>query len=339
MSFIPNANRGAGAGGPRRRGTGRQVRQVRQARIRPGAGAVTAAALATAALATAAVAAAAVAAAAALALAAPAASASPAGHTAEAAQRVPAVQALSLQAMPFGTVRFGRAGHGRLTVRARVFGLTPGSSHAVDLRVPGHSRVIRFSTLTANNAGQARSTLHSHFSGPLQRGSRLLVRMGAQGGRLARTPIAETRWLRYPGRGTHRLIAVEVSRRGVRYGTPHGRATLAYNASRQTLTVTVHASGVTPGPHAAHIHLGSCTSQGPVKYMLRDLVANRRGRIVHAIRVFTHVTAPIPAHGWYLNIHQGNSADILSNGQPTIYFRPLLCADIHNGGAGSLLHR
>ncbi len=274
------------------------------------------------------------------ALAAPAASASSLGRAAEAAQRVPAFRALSLHAMPVGTVRFGRAGHGRLTVRARVFGLTPGSSHAVDLRVPGHSRLIRFSTLTANDAGQASSTLHSHFSGPLRRGSRLLVRMGAQGSRLARTPIAETRRLRYPGRATHRLIAVEVSRRGVRYGTPHGRATLAYNASRQTLTVTVHASGVTPGPHAAHIHLGSCMSQGPVKYMLRDLVANRHGRIVHAIRVFTHVTAPIPAHGWYLNIHQGNSGNILSNGQPTIYFRPLLCADIHNGGGGgSLLHR
>ena len=37
---------------------------------------------------------------------------------------------------------------------------------------------------------------------------------------------------------------------------------------------------------------------------------------------------PIPASGWYLNIHQGNSNQILDNGNPTIYFRPLLCADI-----------
>ena len=278
---------------------------------------------------------------AALALAAPVASASSVGRTAGAVQRAPAIPALALHAMPVGTVRFGRGGHGRLTIHARVSGLTPGSSHAVDLRVPGRSRVIRFSTLTANSVGQASGTLHSHFSGPLRRGSRLLVRMGVRGSRLARTPIAETRWLRDPGRRTHRLIAVEVSQRGVSYGTPRGRATVAYNASRQTLTVTVHASGVTPGPHAAHIHLGSCMRQGPVIYMLRDLVAGRRGRIAHAVRVFTHVTAPIPAHGWYLNIHQGNSGNILSNGQPTIYFRPLLCADIRNGGGGggSLLHR
>jgi hypothetical protein len=33
--------------------------------------------------------------------------------------------------------------------------------------------------------------------------------------------------------------------------------------------------------------------------------------------------------GWYLNLHQGNSSNILSrSGQPTIYFRPLKCASI-----------
>ncbi len=320
MSFIPSARYGAGAGGSRCRGTGPVVRQ---AAMRLGAGAVSTAALAAIV---------AVATAAAVALATPAASASSAGRTAGTGQRAAAIQALPLRAMPVGAVRFGRARHGRLTVHARMFGLTPGSSHTVDLWVPGLSRLIRFSTLTANGAGQTDGTLHSHFRGPLRRGSRLLVRMGTGSG-VARRPIAETRRLGGPGHGRHRLIAVEVGRGGTRYGTPRGRATISYNAARQTLTVTVHASGVTPGAHAAHIHLGSCMSQGPVTYMLRDLVAGRRGRIAHAVRVFTHVTAPIPAHGWYLNIHQGNSGNILSNGQPTIFFRPLLCADIHGGGA------
>jgi hypothetical protein len=44
--------------------------------------------------------------------------------------------------------------------------------------------------------------------------------------------------------------------------------------------------------------------------------------------VFTHIISPIPASGWYLNVHQGNSGDILRNGQPTLYFRPLICANI-----------
>ncbi len=66
-------------------------------------------------------------------------------------------------------------------------------------------------------------------------------------------------------------------------------------------------------------------------------MANRHGRIVHATRVFTNVTTPIPASGWYLNIHQGNSGDILSNGQPAIFFRPLICADIRTGAFSSIL--
>ena len=141
------------------------------------------------------------------------------------------------------------------------------------------------------------------------------------------------------GPGPHRLIAVEIGRGGANWGTPRGRAAISYDAQRRTLTVTVQASGLTPGPHAAHIHLGSCQSQGPVKYMLADLVANRHGRIAHAVRVFTHVTTPIPAHGWYLNIHQGNSGDILRNGQPTILFRPLLCANIRGSGSISSILR
>lgn len=236
---------------------------------------------------------------------------------------------LTLRAMPVGRITFRRDRHHQLMVRAALFGLTPGSSHAVDLWVPGQSGVIRFSPLSANSGGQAASTLSSKFTGRWRPGSRVLIRMGVGGGRVAREPIAETRRLLRAGRRPHRLISVEVTRKGVSYGTPQGGATLAYNGSRHTLTVTVHARGVTPGPHAAHIHLGSCMSQGPVKYMLRDLVANRRGVIVHAVRVFTGVMTPIPAHGWYLNIHQGNSGDILSNGQPTIFFRPLLCADIN----------
>jgi hypothetical protein len=259
----------------------------------------------------------------------------PASHSPASHARVS--YALSLRAMPAGTVSFGRRNHGRLTVHVQMFGLTPGSAHQVDLVIPGRSGTVRFSTLTASSVGRADSVLQSGFAGLVPRGSRLVVRMGTGGGRVASEPIAETMRLRHPGRGPHRLVAVEVSPGGISYGTPRGRATISYNARRQTLTVTVSASGVTPGPHAAHIHLGSCQSQGPVKYMLKDLVASRRGRITRAVRVFTNVTSPIPAHGWYLNIHQGNSGDILSNSQPTIYFRPLICANIRTGAISSIL--
>jgi Cu/Zn superoxide dismutase len=52
--------------------------------------------------------------------------------------------------------------------------------------------------------------------------------------------------------------------------------TLVDNRSAQTITVTLTASGLTPGAHAAHIHAGFCDSQGPVQYLLMDFTANSR---------------------------------------------------------------
>ncbi len=61
--------------------------------------------------------------------------------------------------------------------------------------------------------------------------------------------------------------------------------------------------------------------------MLTDLAADQHGVVARTVQVFHNVTT-VPAHGWYLNIHQGNSTNIVSNGQATIRFRPLLCANI-----------
>ena len=40
------------------------------------------------------------------------------------------------------------------------------------------------------------------------------------------------------------------------------------------------------------------------------------------------MTSPILANAWYLNLHQGTSNNILKNGAPSIFFRPLLCQNI-----------
>jgi Cu/Zn superoxide dismutase len=311
VNFTIKADRAAGAGitGRRRRPTGRRRRAPLPGR--PRAWAAAASPVLAVGLA--------------LALAGPAAAVTrdAADQPAAVAHRQAASDVLRLHPMPVGTVRFGRQ-HGRLTVHAALFGLTPGSAHGVDLRLPGGG-TVRFSTLTANPVGQARATLSSHYTGRLWPGSRLVIRMGTGRHGVAAERIAVTRVAGPPHR-RYRLRAVEA---GSAAGPLRGHAVLRYNSSRHTLTVTVSASGLTPGPHAAHIHLGSCMRQGPVEYMLRDLVAGPGGRVVRAVRTFRHVLAPIPAHGWYLNIHQGSSATILSNGQPTIFFRPLLCANIH----------
>ena len=62
--------------------------------------------------------------------------------------------------------------------------------------------------------------------------------------------------------------------------------------------------------------------------MLMDFTANSAGQILNQTRTVTGVTSGIPATGWYLNLHQGTSNNILRNGQPSIFFRPLLCQNI-----------
>ena len=183
--------------------------------------------------------------------------------------------------------------------------------------------------LTVNAGGQAQEIdLSSAFGGAVPLGSRIVILNDTAGDPVSAEPIAESSPITSQGVATYDFTGVEVGPGGQYYGTPRGNATLVYDPAQQTISVTLTAIGLSPGAHAAHIHLGSCQDQGAVQYMLMDFTANRLGLIVNETRTVTGVTGPVPSTGWYLNLHQGNSNTILSNGQPTIAFRPLLCANI-----------
>jgi hypothetical protein len=235
---------------------------------------------------------------------------------------------LQLQAMPAGTVELFRDEGNNLSVEVNGFGFTPGSSHLVEL-VSGRGVLAQFNRiLTVNGGGQAPEILlSSAFGGAVPAGSRIVILNGTASDPVSTEPIAESSPI-VPGVLTYDFTGIEVGPGGQNYGTPRGSAVLVYNPARQTISVTLNAFGLTPGAHAAHIHLGSCQDQGAVQYMLMDFTANRLGLILNETRTVTGVTSPVPSTGWYLNLHQGNSNTILSNGQPTIAFRPLLCANI-----------
>jgi hypothetical protein len=237
-----------------------------------------------------------------------------------------------LAPMPAGTVTVSRAGQEHLQAHLRLFGLTPGSSHtvAIDGLNGAGPAVAQFPVLTANATGQVDTTLTSlgRFAA-LPPVSRFVIRLGSDGSALAAEPIAESDALpAQAGRAIAGFHAVTANGAGAVTGQPRGRAALSYDAAAQTLTVTVSATGLNPGPHAAHIHLGSCASQGPVKYMLPDFIADSRGDIDHQTRVVTGVPS-VPGPGnWYLNLHMGGMNQILAGGAPTLSFRPLLCTNV-----------
>ena len=233
-----------------------------------------------------------------------------AGMTANTAHKVRL--RLNLTPMPTGTAITGITPAGQSFVQVDAFGLTPGSAHTVTLA--GQP----IGTLTANATGLAVTTFNVPAIRP---GDRVRILNDGPG----TSVIAVTPATTSTGSGLYPLLAVEA---GFPLGSLRGHATLVFNPVAETVTVTVTATGFTPGAHAAHIHIGSCASQGAVLHMLRDFIANKFGIINHETRVVTGVTT-LPATGWYLNLHQGNSHNILtSTGQPTIFFRPLLCSNI-----------
>jgi Cu/Zn superoxide dismutase len=242
--------------------------------------------------------------------------------------------------MPAGSVTLQRDTQGHLEATLNVFGLTPGSDHNAQIEIPGAvlNPAAGFSTFTADAKGQTGATLTA-ASAPqtLPDGSRFAIHLGAFSRFNTQSPLAEEviaqttplpKDITSPQ--TFPLQAVSFDAGGNNLGLLTGTEQVGYDPAAHTLTVTVTAHGLTPGAHAAHIHAGSCQNQGPVQYMMADLVADAHGDIVNQTRVITGVTSAPPATGWYLNLHQGDMNAIVANGAPTLNFRPLLCADLTN---------
>jgi hypothetical protein len=99
--------------------------------------------------------------------------------------------------------------------------------------------------------------------------------------------------------------------------------TVTMYIQNSTLYVSIYASGLVPfSSHAAHIHTGSCSTQGGVLHMLRDVVADGSGNGT-SFTAIAGVTS-IPTTGWYINVHNGDSTQLGTQSG----FEPILCANV-----------
>jgi CHRD domain len=236
-----------------------------------------------------------------------------------------------LGSMPSGSVTL-RHTHGRkLAITLDALGLTPGSSHEMKLSPnacnAGSGGGGGVHVVTADASGQLRAgfRVSKRKASKAASVSVLLGTPGASGGGVSANQSIACANIPKPLKGSVHLPL----RSRLGWGSQlSGGYMVTYSAAAKTLTVDVSARGFVPGSlHAAHIHAGSCQRQGPVVYMLQDLVADASGDI-HATRTVTGVTSPPPATGWYLNIHLGDSNHILAGGKPTLAFQPLLCGNV-----------
>ena len=220
-----------------------------------------------------------------------------------------------------------------VTATLQMVGFTPGSSHAMHIHQGSCAAqgnvLVPFPDVTADDKGAIDTTVTSSqpSASGLAPGTLLNIHL-APGDQLGSqdslgytpiscadiTPAASTTVTMAPPPqpGQH----------------PQGSATLTYDPAKHTLTVSATASGLVAGSdHAVHVHLGSCDSQGAVKYPLNDLVASPTGA-AETTTVVQNVDQAPPASGWYINVHLGSSSQIEQNGQPTLYFQPIICGNI-----------
>jgi hypothetical protein len=220
-----------------------------------------------------------------------------------------------------------------VSAKMQMVGFTPDSSHAMHIHQGSCAAqgdvVVPFPDVTANDAGAIDTTVTSSqpSAAGLAAGTFLNIhlapaaQMGGPGS-LGYTPISCADIT--PAAST--TVTMAPPPQAGQH--PQGSATLTYDPAKKTLSVAATASRlVAASDHAVHIHLGSCESQGAVKYPLNDLVASPAGT-AETTTVIQNVDQAPPASGWYFNVHLGSSSQIEQNGQPTLYFAPIMCGNI-----------
>jgi CHRD domain len=97
-----------------------------------------------------------------------------------------------------------------------------------------------------------------------------------------------------------------------------GTAEVARGTSNFQLTVRLR--GLPPSSnHIAHIHVGSCASNGAIDVPLQPLVADGSGNATSITTVNRDYA--IPPAGWYANVHQG--PDLQGDNA-----KPMACGDL-----------
>lgn len=101
-----------------------------------------------------------------------------------------------------------------------------------------------------------------------------------------------------------------------------GMAQLTLSGS--TLTVKLTVINLEPNSsHAAHIHTGSCASQGPVVYPLMTVTADASGNA--SVTTTINNVSSIPSSGWYVNVHHSTDLSTQTG------FDPIACGDVTVG--------
>jgi hypothetical protein len=214
-----------------------------------------------------------------------------------------------------------------LTARVNLTGLAPSSEHAAHIYAgacaAGGAAVYTFTPLTADAKGAVSTTqtFHSVATGIPATGWFINVHNGTTGDTYATMDIACADITNHnPNTTQAQMVHVDFKQGYGPSQNASGQTTLAIkNGNQLVVTITLH--GLEPtSVHKAHIHTGSCQSQGDVVHPLNDATADSAGNAT-SVTTIANVTA-IPTGGWYVNVHRG------VNMTSPIDFDPIACGDV-----------
>jgi Cu/Zn superoxide dismutase len=193
---------------------------------------------------------------------------------------------------------------GALSVAVRVSGLTPGAFYASHLHsgsclVQG-AVAITFPDLYADEHGVATlvTTVPTDpTANYVASGLYVDVHAGASGGDPALISCGD---LNVKPPKPVRSAAVT----WLKGATAHGRAELFQKGS--DVSVWISLKGLTPGPHAVHLHVGTCAAPGTIAVSLGDVTAGPDGTA--SMKIASTSTIPVVGKGYSLDVHAGASA-------------------------------
>lgn len=108
---------------------------------------------------------------------------------------------------------------------------------------------------------------------------------------------------------------------------PNGTANLAWDPTNKELTVNLALTGLAPNStHPISLSAGTCAAPGAAVHQLPPIKADKYGD-ARAVETVMDVANGIPAHGWYLEVHNGPTIG------PADQTADLACSNITNPGA------
>ncbi len=223
------------------------------------------------------------------------------------------------------------AKHDTLTVTITISGLAPNSTHPAHIHkgsceASDNGVLYPLNAVVADNSGTSTSetTIQQVENGIPASGWFINVHNGPTlSPDIQKTPIGCGDIINFnTSTSTNQSVDLALGPTQNANQAANGVATLSLDNNQ--LRVTITASGLEPNSkHQAHIHQGSCRSQGPVVYPLNPVIVDNNGN--GTSRTIIHNVTSIPGN-WYVNVHLAATPAELNT---QTGFDPLACGDVN----------